>query len=296
MFGPVYFYLGEFSACREHTEQASALYNAQQHRALALLYVQDPGVFSAIYGAWTLQSLGFSDEALRKRDTALSLARELSHPYSLVFALNHAARLHQWRREASAAQIWAEEALALCKEQGFGLYGAVNTILQGWAFTAQGQGEEGIALMRQGLDAWRGAGAELNQAYFLALLAEGYGKAGQIEEGLGALAEALARVEKTGERFYEAELHRLKGALLLQQPPPDASQAESCFLQATEVARRQQAKWLELRASVSMSRLWQEQGKQEAARQMLAEVYDWFTEGFDTPDLKEAKALLEEIS
>jgi predicted ATPase len=175
------------------------------------------------------------------------------------------------------------------------LYVAVNTILQGWAFTAQGQGEEGIALMRQGLDAWRGAGAELNQSYFLALLAEGYGKVGQIEGGLGALAEALARADKTGERFYEAELHRLKGALLLQQPAPDASQAESCFRQAVEVARRQQAKWLELRASVSMSRLWQEQGKQEAARQMLAEVYDWFTEGFDTADLKEAKALLEEL-
>jgi predicted ATPase len=156
--------------------------------------------------------------------------------------------------------------------------------------------------MRQSLAALRATGAELRQPYYLAMLAETYGKGGQAEEGLNTLAEALAMVQKTGERFYEAELYRLKGELLRQkakgkgQKAKIESEAEECFRQAIDVARRQRAKSLELRAGISLSRLWQKQGKKEQARRLLAEIYSWFTEGFDTADLKEARALLEELS
>ena len=195
--------------------------------------------------------------------------------------------------------------LLLACEQRFAFWVAWVTTLQGWALAEQGQGAEGIAQMRQGLAAYRATGAEQWRPYVLALLAEGYGKAGQREDGLSVVAEALAQVDKTGERFYEAELYRLKGELSLQseitnpQHPALSTQAkaeaEACFHKAIEIARRQQAKSLELRAVMSLVRLWQQQSKKEEARQMLAELYGWFTEGFDTKDLQEAKALLEEL-
>src|SRR5712691_754396 len=197
-------------------------------------------------------------------------------------------------------------------EQGFPYRLAQGTIYRGWALAVQGQGEEGIAQIHQGLAACRAAGAELTWPYHLGLLAEVYGKGGQVEEGVHELVEALASVDKTGERRGEAELYRLKGELTLQQvnvegsPFPVAdprsltsdsrAEAEACFHKAIEIARRQQAKSLELRAVMSLSRLWQCQGKKEEAHRMLAEIYGWFTEGFDTKDLQEAKALLEELS
>jgi len=195
--------------------------------------------------------------------------------------------------------------IALSSEQGFAFWVAWGTILQGWALAEQGQGEEGIAQMRQGLGAFRATGAEMIQPYFLALLTEAYGKTGQVEEGLNLLAEALAVVDQIEERFYEAEIYRLKGELTLKSIVKTSqnksqvslgSEAEECFQKAIEVARQQQAKSLELRAVMSLSRLWQQQGKKSEARQMLAEIYGWFTEGFDTKDLQEAKALLQELT
>ena len=165
---------------------------------------------------------------------------------------------------------------------------------RGWALAEQGQIEEGITHMRRGLAAWRATGAELVQPYFLTLLAEAYGKGERAEDGLAVLAEALEAVHHTGECWWEAELYRLKGELL--QAAGSGNEAEACFHQAFDVARRQQAKSLELRAAISLSRLWQPQGKPDAARHLLAESYGWFTEGFDTADLREAKALLEELS
>jgi predicted ATPase len=222
------------------------------------------------------------------------------------------------RREAQATQEWAEKTLALCTEQGFALILAGAAVLQGWALTEQGRGEEEIAKMRQGLAAWRATGAETSQPLYFALLAEAYENTRQAEEGLNVIAEALKLVEKTGERRFEAELYRLKGELTLQwenkeqrtgsteqksknpnsqsQILDPRSEAEACFLKAIEVARRQQAKSLELRASVSLARLWRAQGKRSEAHHTLSEVYNWFTEGFDTKDLQEAKTLIEELS
>jgi predicted ATPase len=171
----------------------------------------------------------------------------------------------------------------------------MGTIFQGWALAVQGQGEEGFAQIRQGLAAYRTTGAEILLPHMLALLAEAYGQAGQPEARLAALAEALGLVDKTGERTWEAELHRLRGELLLSRANT-IEEVEVCFRQALEIARQQQTKSLELRAAMSLSRLWQYQDKRDAARQLLSPIYDWFTEGFDTADLQEARALLEELS
>jgi predicted ATPase len=277
-------------------EQGIGLYNPTQHRSHAFLYGQDPGVACRSYAAYALWLLGYPDQALQRSQEALILAQELAHPFSLAYALNWAAWLHQLRREGQAVQERAEAAIALSHSQEFALWLAGGTILQGWALAEQGQGGEGIAQMRQGVAAWRATGAEFMRPYFGALLAEAYKKAGQAEAGLTLLAKALVVVERTGERFYEAELHRLKGELLLARSAEHDTGAETCFHQALNVARLQQAKSLELRSAMSLSRLWQLQGKRTEARELLTPVYGWFTEGFDTADLQEAKALLDEWS
>jgi predicted ATPase len=248
------------------------------------------------YAAFTLWVLGFPDQALQQSYEALRLAQELAHPFTLAIALTFAALLHQFRREAQAAQGQAEAAMALCRENGFEEFGMYGRILQGWAMAEQGQREEGVAQMREGVVAWGAMGVELYRDYQLVQLAEAYGQVGEAGEGLCVLGEALAVVHNTGGRFYEAELYRLKGELLLQQAVPDAPQAEACFQQAHAVALRQQAKSLELRAAVSLSRLWQQHGKRAEARELLAPIYNWFTEGLDTADLQEAKALLAALS
>jgi predicted ATPase len=181
-------------------------------------------------------------------------------------------------------------------EQGFASWLAPGTIVRGWALAQQGQGEEGIAQMRQGLAAYLATGAKLGRPRQLAMLAEAYGRVGQTAEGLAILAEALTAVHKTGERSYEAELYRLKGELLLQQPAGSGDEAETCFQLAIDVAHLQQAKSWELRAAMSLSRLWQQQGKRDEARELLAPIHGWFSEGVDTADLQEAKALLGELS
>jgi predicted ATPase len=172
----------------------------------------------------------------------------------------------------------------------------MGTILHGWALAHQGQAQEGIEQIHQGMIAYRATGAEIWRLYFLALLAEAYGTTGQLEEGLAGLAEALTLTDTTGERWYEPELYRLKGALLLQQSSDNHLEAETCFQQAIAIAQNQQAKSFELRAATSLARLWQQQGKRDEARQVLGDVYGWFTEGFDTADLKDAKVLLDELA
>jgi class 3 adenylate cyclase/predicted ATPase len=294
--------LGELGQAQAHLEQGLLLYDPQHHRVLTLLCGgEDPGVACGVFAAFTLWLLGYPDQALKKSYAALTLAQELTHPFSLAVALAFTVIVHQFRREEQATQEWAEATIALCSEQGIPMFLAWGTILRGWVLTEQGRGEEGIAQIRQGLAAWRASGAVSTQPLFLALLAEAQGKTGQPEEGLKTLAEALDLVQKTGERRWEAEMYRLKGTLTLQskvQNPKSKveEEAEKYFHKAIEIARRQQAKSLELRATVSLARLWQQQGKKEEASQLLAEIYGWFTEGFDTKDLQEAKTLLQELN
>jgi predicted ATPase len=218
--------------------------------------------------AWTLWFHGYPDQACEKIHEALSLAGELSHPSSLAMTLNWAAIFHQFRREAHLAQERAEAAMNLSTVQGFPVWLGFGTVVWGWALAEQGLGEEGIAQIRQGIATYRATGAENGRPYFLALLAGAYEKRGEREEGLRVLAEALAIVYRTEERFYEAELYRLRGTLTLQSkvpgPKPKVEQeAEEYFLRAIEIAQRQQAKSLELRVVMNLSRLWQQQGKRE---------------------------------
>ena len=296
VLGDTLVWLGEFAGARAHLEQGMALYHPQQHRAHAFLYGYDSGVHGLSFGAWALWYLGYPDQALRRVHDALALAQEVSHPFSLGFALAFAAWLHQLRREGHAVHERATALMALATDQGFPFWDSWGTVLRGWALAEQGQCAEGITQLRQGIAAWQATGAALQLPYYLALLVEAYGKAGQAEEGLRVLAEALTAVHNTGERQHEAELHRLKGALLLAQDGTDAQEAECCFRQAMEVACQQQAKSLELRAALSLSRLWQQHGKRAEAHALLAPVYGWFTEGFDTADLQEAKALLDALA
>jgi predicted ATPase len=189
----------------------------------------------------------------------------------------------------------ADAAIALSTEQGLQFWLGLGTFLQGWSLAAQGRERDGIALMHEGLVSLRATGTELGRPHTLSVLAEACGRVGQVDEGLGVLAEALALVAKTEEHCYEANLYRVKGDLLLSQTVPDEHEAESCFRQAINVAQHQSAKSWELRAATSLARLWQKQGKKAEARKLLSGIYGWFTEGFDTGDLKEAKALLEEL-
>ncbi len=296
-------YLGEFAAAQAHFAQVIVLYDPQQHHAHAYLYGQDPGVVCRHYAAVTLWYLGYPDQALQRSHEALTLAQELAHPHSLAFALIFAAWVHHFRREWPLTQERAEATIALAAEQGFGVYTAMGRIFRGCALAEQeaepgaGQGhvEEGMAQMQQGLAAWRTTGAAVFQPYGLALLAKASAQVGQPEAGLALLTEALAMANDKGECRWDAELYRLKGEILLVRSAEHHTEAEACFCQALDIARRQQAKSWELRAAISLARLWQRQGKHAAAHELLAPIYGWFTEGFDTADLQEAKVLLEEL-
>jgi predicted ATPase len=293
--GATWLMLGAGAAAHTHFAQGLALYDPQQHRGSAFRYGEDAGVVCASHDAWTLWLLGYPAQGLARNVEAVSLAQQSAYPFSLSFALNFAAGFHQLRREVPSAQAYTEVSISVATAQGFPFWRVRGALLHGWALAQQGQAQEGIEQLTQGLTAYRATGGEIGRPYFLALLAEAHGTLGQSEAGLTALSEALALVDKTGERWYEAELHRLKGELLLQQSVDKQADAEQCFHHAIAIAQSQHAKSWELRAATSLARLWQRQGKRDAARQMLAEVYDWFTEGFDTPDLQDAKALLDAL-
>jgi predicted ATPase len=289
------FYLGEFVRAREHAEEGIARYAPQQHHAQAFRYGNDPGVCCRSFAALALWVLGYPGQALQRSEEALEWAQELAHPFSLAFALSYVAYVHQFRREGALTQARAEVTITLATEQGFPHWMAGGAIRYGWALAHQGQVQAGIEQIRQGMTAWRAIGTALAQSYWLALLAEAYSAGGQAEAGLTVLAEALTHADNTGECWYEAELHRLKGELRLQQSSDNHPEAESCFHHALDIARTQQAKSFELRAATSLARLWHQQGKRDEARQVLGDVYGWFTEGFEAADRQDAKALLNEL-
>jgi predicted ATPase len=287
--------LGEFPAAWTHFEQGIALIDPAAQRVLALRQDIAPGVRCLTVAAMALWCLGYPEQAMQRCQEVLVLAQALTHPHSLALARQWAAHLHYCRREALAVRAQAEALLGLATTQQFPLYVGFGTFWQGWALAVQGQSEAGLAQMRQGLAAVLATGQTLARPRWLVLLAEAAGHAGQVEEGLCLLAEALTAFEASGQGDMLAEVHRLQGELLLRQAVPDAPQAEACFQQALAVARHQQAKSWELRAATSLARLWQRQGKRAEAHALLAPIYGWFTEGFDTADLLEAKALLEAL-
>ncbi len=285
---------GELAQGLAHLRQALTLYNPQQHRALAFVYGQDIGVICQQWSAWALWFLGSPDQALQMQSEALQMAHEADHPLTLVYVMTHSAYFHLFRRERERATALAEIALRLATEQGFGIFIASMKIVRGEA-VAPAAIADGIAWIREGIEAWRATGAELFLPLHLTQLAEAYGHVGQAEAGLAALEEGLAIVERGGEHMWDADLYRVKGNLMLLQGAEESA-AEACLHTALEIARHQGAKIYELRAAVSLSRLWQSRGKRQDAYELLAPVYGWFTEGFDTADLKDAKALLDELS
>jgi tetratricopeptide (TPR) repeat protein len=283
-------FTGDLESAVAHNRQAIAIYVPRQHHALASLYSGwDPGVGCRSGLAKNLWLLGFPDQAVQSARDAIALAREIAHPYSEANALTFCAMVHQHRRDAPRTRQQAEAAIALATDLALASWLLWATALPGWALVAMGRADDGIAQLREVIARWRRMTPGL-VPYFLALLADAYTTVGQTAEALTALADALAVTEQTHEAYVEVELYRLKGELQI-----DPAEAESCFHRAIGIARRQKAKSFELRAVISLSRLYQKQGKQAVARDTLAEIYGWFTEGFDTADLKEAGALLESL-
>jgi predicted ATPase len=288
---------GDLAAAWPHLEQGLRLYDPQRHRFHAAHYTEhDPGVCCHYMSALSLWLLGYPDQAVASSQAALDLAEQIAHPFSLGLALFFAAMLHHYRREAPLTQARVEAMMTLATEQGLPEWMARGRLIHGQLLAARGHREEGMAQIRQALAAYPTGGMLAYRLHYLALLAEAYAEMGRITEGLEALAEALALLAKSGVRWCEAELYRLRGELLLQRSMGPQGEAEACFQQALDVARRQQAKSLELRAAMSLARLWQQQGKRQEAYALLAPIYGWFTEGFDTADLQEARVLLEALA
>ncbi|RDK10287.1 adenylate/guanylate cyclase domain-containing protein [Cupriavidus lacunae] len=292
--GTTLYYSGRFRAADAHLKDALALYGKEPHHGHINFHGVDPEVRALSISALVLWSLGYPDQASRNAQGSLALARKQSHPFSLAHALCFVAELHQFRRDPRLTQEYAEACIALSTEQGFPFWLAWTTILRGWALAEQGQQQEGIAQMRQGLAAYQATGATLGYSHFQALLAQAYGHMGQIDSGLSALAEAKDAVERVGERYCEAEWHRVKGELILQSSglhglrSGGEAEAEACFRNAIAVARRQHARSLELRATLNLAQLWREQGNIEPARELLTGIRRAFTEGFDSADMQDA--------
>lgn len=293
--GIALYFLGEFLPARLHLEQGLTFSNPAQQRVLAIRNAVSPEVHSLCYLSAALWTLGYPEQALHRVIEACTLARALNHPHSLVVALYWRAVLHQYRGEAEAAYEQADVSMQLAAEYDFVQFKAQSIFLCGWALAVRGQSEVGLAQMRQGMQGQMATGTKNAFPYYLALLIAAHGIP-QVAEGQRLLAEALVAVDAGRLFYYAAELYRLKGELFLQQSDPDTPQAEVCFHQALEVARRQHAKSWGLRTAMSLSRVWQQQGKRADAYRLLTEIYGWFTEGFDTMDLQEAQALLAELS
>jgi len=297
-------YLGDFVSSQEHLERAMSLHDPDQNLAYRALYSVDPGIWSRGVTIGNLWALGYPERSRRRVEEAISLAEKASEPRAMAFILVFAAFHYRSSGEAEKARELAEKCIALCDEHGMSHESESVGVAYGWAIARQGYVEEGIRKIRESIATHNARGSMISTSQYLAVLADANAKAGRIEEGLHSVTKGLDFVNANGERHYEAELYRLKGELLLAQAADDENllansiqvAAEACFHRAIEIARRQKAKSWELRAALSLARLWQKQGKRMEAREMLKEIYGWFTEGFETFDLQQAGALLDEFS
>jgi len=293
--GVASYFMGDFSTALEHLEVGISIYETERHRPLILRYGFDAGVWCLCYASATHWHLGYPDQALKRSNEALSLAQKLSHPLNLAQAELWGSILRQLRREAHVVLEITESLVKRAADHGITDWLDWAGCLRGWAMAAVGNREEGIVQIEGSLAALGAKGAGIWRPYFLSMLAEGCIDADLTDEGLSALQEALTAADEHEEREHEAQIHRLKGELLLKQTDPDAVEAQKCFEWAIEIARKQSAKLFELRATVSLARLLADQERRDEARAMLDDMHGWFTEGFDTADLKEAKVLLDEL-
>ena len=290
-------HLGDFAKAREHSEHAMRLYDAVGHRPLAMKFGQDIRVAILSYFAWASWFLGYPDAALAATDQALSDAREIGHVATLLYALVHASMVHNYCGDCAKAYAEAGEDVALASEKGSPFWAAFGRTVQGCLSGAIGKSSgEAVQTISSGLDTLRSTGTAMWRPYHLACLGKAYADAGNLDNAWRCITEAVATIDASKERWCEAEVYRIGGELALQLPVPQPMKAETHFERALSVARQQQAKSWELRAAMSLARLWRDQGKVQQARDLLAPVYGWFTEGFDTRDLKEAKVLLDALA
>jgi class 3 adenylate cyclase/predicted ATPase len=294
--GCTLFWQGEFAPALEQIQRGLDLYDPERHRPLMFLYGLDFGAMGQGYAAWARWFLGYPDQAWRQSEEALQYARALSHPFSLIHVLYLPLVLAFFQRDVTSVQERVEEIIALAAEHGFPFWAALGMLDRGWVLARSGAPDEGIAAMRQAIATIEALGFDLGQTCSMFELADAFLYLGRADDGLIAVETGLAAAARTGERYLEAELHRMKGELLLLLSAGNETEAEGCFRQALEVARRQQAKSWELPAAISLARLWRRQGKRQEARALLASCYGWFTEGFDTATLREARALLDTLS
>lgn len=289
-------YCADFVGARDCFAKAVGEYDDRERTKFWAAHTShNAGVTCRSNLAVSLWHLGYADQALRTNREMRHLAREIGHPYSLAYSLHHTAWLYQYCRLGAEVLAAAEEEIAIATEQGFALWHATGTFFKGVGMLLQGKTEKALPLLLKGLEAFRAGGAELTLPFQLSILGEAYTQDGQFKDARQALDEGLAIAEKNDDRVREAELHRLKGELLLAESPDQAA-AEDCFRNAVETARRQRSKAWELRASMSLARLRQQQGRRDEAREALASVYNTYTEGFTTPDLLDARALLEALA
>jgi predicted ATPase len=292
---------GALVEARTHLDRASAIYDRERHRSHAVMYNVDPGVVSHSRASWALWALGYPDQALARSGEGLALGRAQGHPNSLGMALSWAAMLHQFRREPRAVEEIAEATVSLATEHGLQQWIVTGTFLRGWAMMALGRRDGGLARMTEAYAAYRALGLVLNQPWWIDMLAEAYAAAGQPAAGLSLLQEAAQPLISLGGgafgSFHSAEVLRRRGLLVLGQARNQerVAEAEGCFRSALDIARGQKARAFELRTATSLGHCLVEQGRRDEARDVLADVYGWFTEGFETEDLRDAKALLESV-
>ena len=286
----------EFPLACEHLERTRTLYEPQAHGSLAFEYAQDPAVTALAYQSTTLWMLGFPDQARDKMNDAERYARELAHPHTLVYLLMCGKSwLQMLLRDSATTRRYAAESNSIATEQAFPYWSAYAKIVGGWATAHQDDSRAGIAAIAAGIRQYRSTGSALFLPTFLWALADAHRMADDADEGLTAIRDGLAAAEGSGELWWHAELHRLRGVLILESRRDVKKEAEDAFHAAITISRNQGARSWELRAATSFARLWQSQGKIDEAYDLLAPVYAWFTEGFNTADLKEAKGLLEEL-
>jgi predicted ATPase len=288
--------MGDFLRAREQLEEVISLYDRERHAALTFRFGVDAGINSLSYLGQTLLFLGYPDQGFNRSYEALSLARAMSNAHSLAFAQNFVSSIHLYRRESDAAQKVAQDLIALSLEQGTRMWLAHANAVRGFAIAAQGHQQDGIAQVQQALAAYRATRTELGMPEFLCLLGEACMHADRVDDGLAALNEAQRTADRQREHNWDAEINRVRGELLLRRGNSNVAEAMISFEKAIEMARRQSGKLLELRATASQARLLAKQNRLHEASTMLADIYNWFTEGFDTADLKDAKALLDDLS
>ena len=286
---------GNIEEGRAHYDQAVALYNPTEHRQLSARFGQDVKMSILSYRALALWALGYPEAALVDSDQAISSAREIGEAGSLLYALGHATLIQVFRGNYAAANAIINELVDLADKKSALIWRAQGVLHQGWVYALTGKASDAVNTLTPGIALWRSTGATLWLPLYLPHLALTCLEVGQIDVARQYIVEAMKAMQTSKERWYEAEVHRAEGDLALRSPQSDTAKAEACFERALAIACQQRARSWELCAAMSMARLWRDQGKPEQARELLAPVYGWFTEGFDTRDLKEAKALLDEL-